>query len=242
MNKKSTIKESFNEAGSDIPFLNFLYLLSIPLSIVFIKLKFKPDTITTFSNISAFVSFYFILFENNFLLFSLLWLFALMLDICDGIVARKTKQQTPQGSFYDHFTDQIKIIFLFLSVGLYYDSLNIWILTFISSTLFLLYSLLSYMIKFRMKILIIHVAEDKRKKFSFKIKNRALIIFKRYFYNNIFMIQGNFVVYLSFLFLPELVIYVFSVLIFIISFNLIKSIKHMNNINNDLQKNNLKWS
>lgn len=99
MNKKSTIKESFNEAGSDIPFLNFLYLLSIPLSIVFIKLKFKPDTITTFSNISAFVSFYFILFENNFLLFSLLWLFALMLDICDGIVARKTKQQTPQGSF-----------------------------------------------------------------------------------------------------------------------------------------------
>lgn len=242
MNSKITYyKKFFNGAGTDIPFLNLLYMASIPLSILCIKLKLKPNTITTLSNITALLSFYFIIFENNFWTFFSFWTFALLLDISDGIVARETKQQSAQGSFYDHFTDQVKIITIFLLAGIYYNQSNIWILTFLTSTLFLLYSFLRYMIKYRSNILSIHIKKENDQTFFSSINNIPYRLIKKYLYNNLFLMQGNFMIYLGFIFIEKIVIYMFFILLFIILFNLLKNILYMIKINTELDNNNLKW-
>jgi phosphatidylglycerophosphate synthase len=62
-------------------------------------------------------------------LFVFLWVLALFFDICDGIVARATDQKSAVGSFYDHFTDVIKILVLYALIAVKYDSSEIWMLS-----------------------------------------------------------------------------------------------------------------
>jgi phosphatidylglycerophosphate synthase len=228
----------FNVSTVDIPFLYFLYICSVPLAMLFVKFKLKPNTITTFSNISAIVSFYFIVVDYNFLYFFFFWILALFLDISDGMVARATDKKSANGSFYDHFTDQVKIILLFFSTAIYFDTKEIWILTFLTSTLFLLYAYISYMLKFRRSIL-----EKCKIKKNEQVKNQNKASFMRkYTYNNIFLMQGNFVVYLSFIVLTTINVYVFYILLFIIIFNLLNTVRHMIKTNNELMNNDLKWN
>jgi len=238
--KRIIYDEYINPARKVIPALYFLYIMAIPLAILFIKLKFKPNLITTLSNISALISYYFILLGDSIFLFSFFWILALFLDICDGIVSRKTKQTSPQGSFYDHFTDQIKIILLFLSAGLYYDSTVTWFLSFLSSTIFLLRALLLYMLKYRSKLLAFESQSSKDTKY--KLNNSLLKLIKRHLFNNIFLIMGQFNIFLIFIFVEAIHIYIFIFILFIIIFNFINELKKMNYVNSKLQDNNLKWN
>ena len=235
-------KQFFNNSTIDIPILHILYTINIPLAFVFIKMKVNPNHLTTMSNISVLASFYFIFFNYHFVYFFLLWMLGLFLDICDGIVARETNQKTSQGSFYDHFTDQIKILLLLLCVGIYYHESTIWILTFLTSTLFLLYSFLKMLIKFRHKIVTNHLGAQEKSISIVKIENKFLLFLKRYAYNNIFLMQGNFIVYLGFVFYNSITIYVLYCLLMIIMFNLLKGIKTMYSINKQLQDHNLAWN
>lgn len=205
-------------------------------------MKINPNHLTTMSNLSVLASFYFIFIDYSFVYFSLLWILGLFFDICDGVVARETNQKTPQGSFYDHFTDQIKILLLLLCVGIYYHESTIWILTFLTSTLFLLYSFLKMLIKFRYKLLTNHLRIEEKSMPIIKIDNRFLLFLKRYVYNNIFLMQGNFIIYLGFVFYDGATIYVLYGLLVIIMFNLLKGLKTMHNINQKLQKHNLAWN
>ena len=237
---KIIFDDYINPSRKVIPFLYFLYVMAIPLAIFLIKLNLKPNSITTLSNISAAVSYYFILAQDSFLFFSFFWILALFLDMCDGMVSRRTNQMTPQGSFYDHFTDQIKIILLFLSVGLYYNSTLAWALAFLCSTVFLLRALLLYMLKYRSKLL--ESADQNNAKIKLKLSNRFLLVIKKYFYNNVFLIMGQFNVYLVFIFIKNIHVHVLLLILFIILFNFINELKKMNYVNSKLQDNNLKWS
>lgn len=232
MNK---FKQYFNPYVADtIPVLYFLYIVSAPLAWLLIKLRLTPSTITTISNIVAILALYIILVHDNFIIFFLLWVFALIFDICDGMVARVTKQQSAHGSFYDHFTDQIKILLLFLVAGLHYDTKLVWILTFLTATFFLLNAFLNYMLKFRRHLLLINIGEMKVDKPA--IRKQSPI--KRYFYNNIFLMQGNFMIYIALVFLQS---EFFFPLLFVIVFNLLNGIRHMVKVNSQIMEKKLSW-
>ena len=68
---------------------------------------------------------------------------ALFLDIADGMVARVTGQSSAQGSFYDHMSDQVKVISLFLCVALRYEDHQVWIVAFTVCGLFMFYSVVN---------------------------------------------------------------------------------------------------
>ena len=87
--KRIIFDDYINPERKVIPFLYLLYIMAIPLAILLIKLKFKPNTITTLSNLSALISYYLILIEDAYLLFSFFWILALFFDMADGIVSRK---------------------------------------------------------------------------------------------------------------------------------------------------------
>ncbi|WP_320035338.1 CDP-alcohol phosphatidyltransferase family protein [Halarcobacter sp.] len=120
------LNQFHNKKVSEVFLLKLLYIFSSPLAQVFLLFNIKANTITTLSNISAMISYISIFY--NFYFFFFFWSFSLILDICDGIVARATKTSSAAGSFYDHFSDFLKIMGLFLFIGIYYDTKIIWIL------------------------------------------------------------------------------------------------------------------
>ena len=101
----------FNNATKTVPILKFLYIINIPLVKLLIHLKLTPFTISTISNLLAFLALLALFFEYNPIIFSILWIMSLFFDIADGIVARKTSSSSANGSFYDHFSDQIKVFY-----------------------------------------------------------------------------------------------------------------------------------
>jgi hypothetical protein len=130
-------RKGLNQATREVPLLKFLYLTSIPLAKLLAYLGLRPNTITSISNVVALVGIGTVLWAENPWYFPLLWILALLFDMADGIVARVTGQSSASGSFYDHMSDQVKVILLFLAVGLRYDNLLVWVLVYSTNALFL---------------------------------------------------------------------------------------------------------
>lgn len=129
-----SIEQYHNKKVTEVFLLKLLYIFASPLARFFIFLKIKPDAITTLSNISAIFSYIAIFF--NFYLFAFFWILALILDICDGITARATDQSNAFGSFYDHFSDFLKILILYFVIALYFDNKIIWLLAILNAIFF----------------------------------------------------------------------------------------------------------
>jgi phosphatidylglycerophosphate synthase len=134
---------AINQAAQTIPLLRILYLCSVPIAKIFEALGIRPNVITTISNFIALSALAALVFAESPWMFSVLWVLALFVDMADGIVARATKQSSAQGSFYDHMSDQVKVILLFFSVGLRYDDTQIWALTYAINGLFLLTNIIN---------------------------------------------------------------------------------------------------
>lgn len=144
--------QSFNPATRSVPLLYFLYLCAVPLAKALINWKVKPNVITTLSNLVATIAIILLVFDWGWL-FAVLWIFALLLDIADGTVARVTDQSSAQGGFYDHMSDQIKVIALFLCVGLRYNEQLIWIIAFVVNGFYLFYGIINQFYSVRMLLL-----------------------------------------------------------------------------------------
>ncbi|HEY3432203.1 MAG TPA: CDP-alcohol phosphatidyltransferase family protein [Rhodocyclaceae bacterium] len=135
--------QGFNPATRSVPLLYFLYLSAVPLAKVLIVCRIKPNSITTLSNLTAIAGLVFLVLGSSAWLFPMMWMLALFLDIADGIVARVTGQASAQGSFYDHMSDQVKVIALFLCVALRYDEHAVWIVAFAANGLFMFYGVVN---------------------------------------------------------------------------------------------------
>lgn len=135
--------QGFNPATRSVPLLYFLYLSTVPLAKLLIVCRIKPNSITTLSNLTAIVALVFLVQGASAWLFPMAWMLALFLDIADGIVARVTGQSSAQGSFYDHMSDQVKVIALFLCVALHYDEYAVWIVAFAVNGLFMFYGVVN---------------------------------------------------------------------------------------------------
>jgi len=117
-----TIKYSnyFPSFTKNLLLIKFLYNMSIPFTRVFLYFNIAPNVITTISNVSAILSF--ILVQYSIYYFILFWILAMILDLCDGTVARITKKSSISGDFYDKFSDILKVMILYLVIIFYYSS------------------------------------------------------------------------------------------------------------------------
>jgi phosphatidylglycerophosphate synthase len=121
--------------------INFLTLLIsyvvYPLSFVLAKVKIKPNLITFVSILFAIYSSYqFIL--GNFKFFAIFWILSILLDLCDGQVARISKLVNKTAFNFDSLSDLFKIYLLVFSSAIYYDDRVYWMVisTFIFIYLF----------------------------------------------------------------------------------------------------------
>ena len=88
-----------------------------PIVELLIKLKISPNLLTLFSLMFVLLSFKY-LFVNYFL-FVLFSLSHLLMDILDGLVARKTKKETKFGYYFDYLVDRLYPVLMVFKFGNY---------------------------------------------------------------------------------------------------------------------------
>lgn len=111
---------------------------SLPLSKFFNQLKITPNTLTFFSFICIVLGCK-ELINENFILFCSYLIISIILDICDGQVARMSGNVNSSNLDIDHITDIIKISLIFLSFGILINTKFNWIIIFLSNFFYLFY-------------------------------------------------------------------------------------------------------
>jgi phosphatidylglycerophosphate synthase len=179
------------------PLLKLLYLSAYPISIVFRKLGFTPNFITLCSFVLSIIAFYSLCVDKiyNFIFF---WYLSYIFDFVDGTLARMTGNERTTALRVDHLSDLIKIALILLGLGIYFQDLYIWVILFISTTLFFFYAVLNHDLSAVKKI----NASKNHKGASNIVKNtivnqsrvpnRSLRqTFSIYFKNTFFVIDGH---------------------------------------------------
>ncbi len=92
------------------PIDNFLYIYVEILAPYMNKLNISPNMITTLGNICWIYGCYLVYKDNNFLFGGLLFAVSYFFDCLDGYVARKYKQISIFGDYYDHISDVTRAI------------------------------------------------------------------------------------------------------------------------------------
>jgi phosphatidylglycerophosphate synthase len=82
---------------------------------IFRPLRFTPNMITTLSFLTALIGLW-NLQNMNFFSFAFWFLLSYILDCSDGLFARTYDMVTKFGDYYDHITDILKFIFLFIII------------------------------------------------------------------------------------------------------------------------------
>lgn len=120
INNKTMTKEKAAQARNDL----FAFYIGRPLSylltIPFLKLKVKPNTVSIISIIPVIIGFTLVGFGSTLTLKILGWLcffFWNLLDGVDGNIARYTKQFSNTGSLLDATSGYFAMIFTFLAFG-----------------------------------------------------------------------------------------------------------------------------
>jgi phosphatidylglycerophosphate synthase len=128
-----------------------LYKLAYPSARLFARLSLKPDVITWLSIVFTGLAVFSLFSENGPAYFVIFWLISLHLDFSDGTLARMTKKISKSAFRLDHMTDLIKLFMVFISLGIFYNTVNTWILV-CAAVFTLMYSeILSHEIKHYLK-------------------------------------------------------------------------------------------
>ena len=136
-------------------------MLAYTLATIAKKLSLTPNGLTLISFAFALLAFA-SLVKKNLCSFVALWFIAYILDYVDGTLARMTNSKGKTALRYDHISDLLKITLIFLGFGLYYDNQVIWILTFISATLYLFYTVLNHELNMVQKLSEISISLSKK--------------------------------------------------------------------------------
>ena len=118
--------------------------LSYPLAALFAKVGTTPNQITTLSTLLAISSAIALASDSALKIFVLLWSFSLLLDFCDGAVARMTDQVRKAAFRYDHTSDLFKIFIVILGVAIRHDDVVLWGASMSASFFFMLYTVLNH--------------------------------------------------------------------------------------------------
>ena len=131
MEEKNTQYLIFAASCNNNLVLWVLSLICFPISKFFAILKISPNLITVLSFILMLISCSFLIY-GKLILFSLTFILSILLDFCDGQVARILEKSNDTKFNFDHLSDIIKISIIYLTFGILFDELNSWIFFFIS--------------------------------------------------------------------------------------------------------------
>ncbi len=146
----------------------------LPLSRFFNFFKITPNILTFFSFVFL-VAGCIKLLEESLLNFCFLLIVSIILDVCDGQVARISKNSNKSKLRIDHLSDMVKIPLLFLSFGILFNNINSWILVFITNSLYLF-------------LCILHESETHVNNLNLKKKRNKPIFF--YFFKQNFFVAS----------------------------------------------------
>ena len=123
------MKKYFSKNASTNVIILMISYISYPLSLIFEKTPLSANAITLSSLFSGIFSIYFIIFENNFILFIFFFYFSIILDFCDGQIARMKGTVNKTEFDLDANVDLFKICVIFTSIGFFYKDNFYWIFT-----------------------------------------------------------------------------------------------------------------
>jgi len=124
--------------------LLLMYRFAYPFAVLLNKLHLSPNQITTQSLVFSILAFVALVYDEGWVWFSILWGMTVLLDFCDGTVARMTDSVSKQAFRYDHMSDLFKIFLLFLGTGIRYESNLVWIVSSSVLFIFMYYTLLNH--------------------------------------------------------------------------------------------------
>lgn len=110
---------------------------ALPFVSIFIRLGISPNFITTLTLFAGILTFYLII-RALFIQAALLWQLILVLDVSDGMVARRTSKTSFFGLWYDFFTDRVNYLLLLIAMGVVIRELVFWRLIICAIVLFYL--------------------------------------------------------------------------------------------------------
>lgn len=125
------------------PLLVLMYRFAFPFALMLSALRLSPNQITTLSLLSAAISAAALALGMNGA-FCAFWGAAVLLDFCDGTVARMTGKVRTTAFRYDHSSDLVKIFLIILGAGYRYDSPLIWGLCLATSFAFMFYMVINH--------------------------------------------------------------------------------------------------
>ena len=191
----------FTPAANNNLIIWILSKLALPISKIFIKFKFSPNFISVLSFILMIISCFFII-EENFMMFLLTFISSIILDFCDGQVARISNKINQSKFNLDHFFDIIKISFIYLSFGILLNQFYSWLFIFLS------YFLFSFNIY--LHGIVGNLKEISKKKLK---KNSKKFMFFRYFHMNFFLMVLKFIIPILFTFNAHSLLLILLILI-----------------------------
>ncbi|AUZ84052.1 CDP-alcohol phosphatidyltransferase family protein [Methylophaga nitratireducenticrescens] len=127
--------------------LLLMYRFSYPFASILSSMGFSPNQITTMSLFTSLVAATLLVFDDGWILFLVFWGGALLLDFCDGTVARKTNKIRNTAFRYDHTSDLLKFFLIILAVGIKYSDSIVWILCLAASFSFMFYMVVNHDLK-----------------------------------------------------------------------------------------------
>ena len=122
-------KYAKKEAVANNFLLLLMYRLAYPFALVLGKHNYSPNVITTQSLLFSLLAFVALVFDEGWILFSIFWGVAVLMDFCDGTVARMTEKVSKIAFRYDHMSDLFKVSLIILGVGIRYNDPLIWALS-----------------------------------------------------------------------------------------------------------------
>ena len=136
------------------------YIAAYPLVIFFKYYKVTPNFVSFLSFLFAVAAFASLAY-NILYAYMLCWFCSYLLDFADGTLARMTLNVRKTSLRVDHYSDILKFIILFLGYSLYFDSVLLEVLCFLSASSYLFYTLLNHDAKYIQKPLKVKVVVEK---------------------------------------------------------------------------------
>jgi len=131
--------------------LLIMYRLAYPFATILNWLRLSPNQITTQSLIFAILAFISLIMDDGWLFFSISWGLCLLLDFCDGTVARMTDKVSKNAFRYDHMSDLFKIFLIIFGTGLRYNDTFVWSMASLTSFGLLYFDNLNQALSFAQK-------------------------------------------------------------------------------------------
>ncbi|TVO60277.1 CDP-alcohol phosphatidyltransferase family protein [Denitromonas ohlonensis] len=125
-----------------------MYRAAYPAAAAFNRLGFSPNLLTGLSCLTTLAAAIALATREGAVLFCLLWALSVLLDFCDGTVARMASKVSRNAFRFDHMSDLAKISAILIAAGIRHDSITLWSLCSIALFSFLYYAVLSQELKY----------------------------------------------------------------------------------------------